>query len=279
MRTSERGSAIILLFVMVALFGLISYAFLQNSRGGMNWIKGEQSKAETTNSQDCSNAVNMAARRLDARGCSGLISYHGDGTNEIPGAPTDGSCSIFHANGGGVKKCGSLATCSTSELAALAIGQQCGGQVYAGQSLDGNKRMYTTSADSPDLTWSDLMGGGNFTTTNIVDDVTGMANSVALLSLDADNGRPGIQQHPAAAFCRAMNYSGKTDWYLPARWEMSTMFDNRSAIGNFSSSGAYWTSTESNGWGCCAMAQDFGSGNFGSINKHFTGKVRCVRKQ
>ncbi len=268
-----------MLFILVALFGALAYAFLQGTRTSTDWIENEQSKAEATNSLDCSNAVSMAVKRLEARGCSGLLSMHGDGSNDIVGAPTNGSCSVFHTNGGGVKKCGSLATCSSAELATLSIGEQCGGQIYAGVSPDNGQRMYAAVNDSGAFIWADLVGAGNYTTTNITNDDTGMANSTALLSLDADNVRPGSQSHIAAAYCRSLNQAGKSDWYLPARYELNVLYTNLSANGTMSPSGIYWSSTETNGWGCCAQALDFSSGSFASINKYFDAKIRCVRKE
>lgn len=107
---AERGGAIMFLFIAVALFGALGYAFLQSSRNSTTMMTSEAAKATAYQSQDCSNAVNMATKRLQARGCGAMISTLADGSNTSPGAPTDGSCSIYHPNGGGVKPCSALAT-------------------------------------------------------------------------------------------------------------------------------------------------------------------------
>lgn len=94
-----------MLFVAVALFGLLAYAFMKSSRTSTNWLQSEKTSAEATSALDCTNAIDMATRRLEARGCEGMISLLEDGSNPDPQAPNDGSCSVYNANGGGVKPC------------------------------------------------------------------------------------------------------------------------------------------------------------------------------
>lgn len=55
--------------------------------------------------QSCAIAIARAEVRFNQRGCAGLISYAAEGSNSISGAPTDGSCSIFHSSSGGVNPC------------------------------------------------------------------------------------------------------------------------------------------------------------------------------
>ena len=49
----------------------------------------------------------------------------------------------------------------------------------------------------------------------------------------------------AAKLCRDYNGGGKTDWFLPSRFELSRLKSQKDIVGGFSV-GAYWTSTE---WG------------------------------
>jgi hypothetical protein len=104
-RNSQRGSAIMILFIAVALFGLLAYAFMQGTRTSTGWLKTEADKAAVVTSEDCANSIDMAMKRLKSRGCAAAISTAPDGSNVLPGAPTDGSCSVYHVNGGGVKPC------------------------------------------------------------------------------------------------------------------------------------------------------------------------------
>jgi hypothetical protein len=118
-REGERGSAIFILFVAVALFGLLSFAMLQGSRSSLTMISDEAQKNQATQTQDCMNTIDMAAKRLAARGCGGLVSYSEDGSNVNAGAPSDGSCSIYHTNGGGVKPCAGGGGSSPADCSAL----------------------------------------------------------------------------------------------------------------------------------------------------------------
>lgn len=102
---SEQGSAILYLFVLVALFGFLAYIFAYGSRGNIAMLTSEQTKATVTTTTQCANNLAMATKRLEARGCGAMISSATDGSNSNPGAPTDGSCSIYHPNGGGITYC------------------------------------------------------------------------------------------------------------------------------------------------------------------------------
>ena len=64
----QNGSAIIMLFIAVALFGLLSYAFLQGSGSNLNMITDEGDKAIATQFQDCENTVQLTMKRLRTRG-------------------------------------------------------------------------------------------------------------------------------------------------------------------------------------------------------------------
>ena len=92
---SQRGSAIIMLFIAVALFGMLAFAFLQGSRSNLDMMTDEAQNAQATQAQDCTNVVDMAEKRLSSRGCTtAMISHNMDGTNDNPSAPANGSGSI-----------------------------------------------------------------------------------------------------------------------------------------------------------------------------------------
>ena len=97
----QRGSAIIMIFVAVALFGLLSFAFMRGSNTSTALMTSEKDKAMVTDAQDYANAVNMAIKRLKARGCTdSQISYETPkGNNPNPSAPTDQSCHVFKIAG------------------------------------------------------------------------------------------------------------------------------------------------------------------------------------
>lgn len=206
----------------------------------MAWIESEKSNATATQDLDCANATDMALRRLRTRGCGSLISYAADGSNAKPGAPSDGSCSLYHPNGGGVKICGDSPYCP---LADLAVGEACNDQiVYVGLSPAGG-RMYTTRCDQG-MSWD----GAACTGSRTILMFGGMGNNAGATS-DTD-GRFNTDQYVAvgpqytvASYCRGLTIGGYTDWYLPAFDEVS-VFSNQ--ISGFDMSGGvfYATSTE-----------------------------------
>lgn len=265
---SERGSAIIMLFVAVALFGLVAFAFLQGSRGNLNMITSEASKAEGYKTQDCANTTNMAVKRLEARGCTGMISYREDGSNTIAGAPTDGSCSVYHPNGGGVKACTSVdETCMRS----LIVGQSCAGVVYIG--ISGGRRIYANPTDSAPSSWNNGTATWGFISTS-ESDSDGLSNTDALLAEPA-TGAP----FAAAQACRALG----SKWYLPARDELAllrSVKDTGDFAGTFQLSGymenAYWTSVSQTSTNANYIFFADGVQSYGDRRQVLN--VRCVRR-
>ena len=83
-----------------------------------------------------------------------------------------------------------------------------------------------------------------------------------------------LKTNDAAQYCFDMVYGGYSDWYLPAKDQLNTLYGQKATVGGFIA-GAYWSSTEYstlNGW-----AQNFdggGQGGDGKTNAHY---VRCVR--
>ena len=83
----------------------------------------------------------------------------------------------------------------------------------------------------------------------------------------------------AMSACNGLSYGGYDDWYLPNKEELNAMYQKKSSIGGFSSSGAYyWSSTEyssGNAWG-----QSFYDGSqYYGFSKSNTCRVRCVRRE
>jgi hypothetical protein len=100
---------------------------------------------------------------------------------------------------------------------------------------------------------------------------TGAANTTAILA-----GCPsaGI----AARLCHNYNGGGYTDWYLPSKDELNTLYNNKNIIGGFASADGtyYWNSSQYSIFN--AWCQYFGSGNqFNGVSKGGTGYVRAVR--
>lgn len=271
--SSQRGSAIIMLFIAVALFGILAYAFMQSSRTSTSWLESERGKASATATADCANTLGLAVKRLEARGCTGMISMNADGTNTAPGAPTDGSCSVYHPNGGGAKYCDTGVTppaqpCGSSP----SIGDICSdGTIYAGRTPDGNVEMFITDAGAetylsfgPTGTDSGLghCTGAEATCSE------GQANTAALATNPAN---------VAALYCENLTANGYNDWYLPARAEVDLLYTMHQ--GGFGTLQGAWYSTSSQ-----STDDHIWLVNLSSGAHHFPGfkpntdYIRCVRK-
>lgn len=274
-RLRQQGSAIFIILLAVFLLGALYYTFAKSTRANLGLIEAERNDAAQIASTDCQTAIAAATKRLQLRGCGTLISSAPDGSNANIGAPTDGSCSIYHVNGGGVKNCQNLVVSTDACDNSPAPGQVCAdGSIYAGQSPDGNAPMFTTPADGGSFSWNS--GTSDWTLANTNDFTDGDGNTAILASTDSDNAMLGDQVHNAAFFCSNLNAYGHTDWYLPAVDELLVFYDNEAAIGGFVS-GEYWSSTEgyhlSN-----AYRVDFSSGNNDQWNKNYSMQIRCARK-
>lgn len=271
MRTSERGNAVIFILIAIALFAALAYTFTRSSQQGQANMYAGQSKMAVIDYQACLQTVQAMDQRLQQRGCAGMVSYNEDGSNNISGAPTDGSCSMFHANGGNLEPCS--AECPAEMMKDLSVGESCGGLIYAGESS--GRRIYAASGDAGDAAWSS--GGSTTGATSLTD---GLANTNTLLSL-SDAGAP----YPAAQLCRSIGLK----WYLPARNELELLksVKNVGAFnGTFQEAGTgpgpwdptniyYWTSVEAN----ANVADSLPFNNWINGNgKTSARRVRCIRR-
>jgi len=86
----------------------------------------------------------------------------------------------------------------------------------------------------------------------------------------------------ASQLCQDLNLGGKTDWYLPSKYELNLMYENIGQgnvlglgnVGNFANN-YYWSSTEEGYSGAWVQYFDFGTQYVNS--KNGTDLVRAVR--
>ncbi|NEX11529.1 MAG: hypothetical protein C1942_02355 [Prosthecochloris sp.] len=105
---------------------------------------------------------------------------------------------------------------------------------------------------------------------------TGAVNSAAILAVYPK----GAYRYTAAAICDSYQSEGYTDWYLPSKDELNTLYENRDAVGGFAVnvdywSDFYWSSSESSDGD--AWSQNFFDGFQYSNFKDNSIRVRAVR--
>ena len=153
--------------------------------------------------------------------------------------------------------------CVSNLCTTAAVGGTCGGgKVFA--VTNGTVYVARTPNESTGSVWGcpiTLIGAGAQSNTD------GAANTTAI---DTACTTSGI----AADICENLSNGGYTDWYLPAKDQLNTMYSLRTTIGGFSTN-YYWSSTEysnSRAWN-----QYFGTGGQVYNGKNDPGDVRCIR--
>ena len=159
-----------------------------------------------------------------------VIEVHSDGSVD---AYTDAAVKLDSA-------ANDSAPASPAKAAAPKVGDRMpDGTIYAGDSPDTGKPMYTTPADAP-------------------------------LSMDFNK---------ATKYAKSLGAHGHNDWRLPTKAELNVLFNNRASIGGFSvgihPTGWYWSGTPEDEWD--AWGQRFSDGYRLDNDKGDHSSVRCVR--
>ena len=102
---------------------------------------------------------------------------------------------------------------------------------------------------------------------------TGTAIGTGSGNTDAIIGQSG-HTTSAAQVCRSYHGGGLTDWFLPSKDELNTLYQNKTAVGGFADN-YYWSSSEIDSehvWD-----QYFGSGSPYDPSKSYSLRVRAIR--
>jgi len=169
----------------------------------------------------------------------------------------------------------------------VAVGTMCqDSTIYMGLSPDGNVKMYATACDMGQtwngsvctgartvLSWNDG-SSGNDVNTGFTHEISGSSNTAGLAALGSS---PSPAPYRAALWCHNLTVHGHSDWYLPARFELTVLFgaSNLGTLSNFGKN-TYYSSTEVNT--TLAHRQQFSDGFSGGTSKLNANYVRCVRK-
>jgi hypothetical protein len=162
----------------------------------------------------------------------------------------------------------------------LAIGDYYGGGIVAYISSSSTLAEETQGliAAKSDITTTGLAWSSSTNTVvgTSADYGTGLSNSNKIM-----NSSGASSFSFAAFYARYYSGGGYNDWFLPSKDELDRIHSVSNQIGNFSPSGAYWSSTELSLRlpydGSTAYAREFFSGNLSFSNKTWTLLVRPVR--
>ena len=105
-KAKQRGSAIVWILIMVALFAALTYTMSEGSRTGESQLGDQQAGLAATEILDYGRNIKNAVQQLLINGCSDTeISFENDVVAGYTNAnaPTDKSCHVFHPNGGGMR--------------------------------------------------------------------------------------------------------------------------------------------------------------------------------
>ncbi len=104
--SDQNGSAMIYIFVGVALFGALMFIFSRGANQNVSSVTNQQSKIIASEILDYSRTVELSVNRLLAKGCSeNQINFENSFESGYvnASAPTDKSCNVFDSAGGKVK--------------------------------------------------------------------------------------------------------------------------------------------------------------------------------
>lgn len=149
------------------------------------------------------------------------------------------------------------------------------GGYYIGTILDGGKNFALFYANKAEGQNNSLQWKTTETTTAGTTSLTnGPANLAAMVTV-------GIALHPAGQFCKSLMIGDFTDWYLPAKDELSVIYTNRTVISGVDAIDVdttfYWSSSEYSATPT-AWIQRFSDGVAGSGGKINSFRVRAVRR-
>src|SRR5690606_31196490 len=215
---AESGGCITQIAKRAALY---APPFLRGHR--RRWVCAVDSpQYRTCSASDCSSVIN------DWTAASGTIENNDYIQLRLTTSGAGGdtySATLFVGTGADVWNATPTGDCSGSP----APGTVCpDGTLYAGQTPDGNVKMYVTRCDAgmswngitctgtrSSLPWNDGTNG-DWVSVGVYSHVTGEANTTTLAATDAGATAGGFQDHVAAVYCDGLSQDGYTDWYLPA---------------------------------------------------------------
>ncbi len=126
--TNQAGSAMIYIFVGVALFGALMFIFSRGANQNTTSINSQGAKIKAIEIMERSNQIARAVDKLLAKGCSinqlnFFSSHYTQAGTGNPSAPVDGSCDVYSPQGGKItwEGCPDPSLCSDPYLSAPSV--------------------------------------------------------------------------------------------------------------------------------------------------------------
>ncbi len=168
-----------------------------------------------------------------------------------------------------------------SNIHSFGIGSFVGGPGPAGGIVFYDKGSYSNGwryleaapSDQGSYEWGAYGAITGGTQTGIGSGKTNTDNIVAMLGTNEGTAY-------ASKICAELDLGGKDDWFLPSKDELNALYEQRVAVGDFSSGYYYWSSSD---WSSSenvydyAWAQNFGNGSQFAFYRDNGYRVRAVR--
>jgi len=169
-------------------------------------------------------------------------------------------------------------TIETAPTYAIGDTGPAGGKIFITPSTAGNTTgRYFEAAPSgnPDVnrTWATDVNSNQTTAVSGADGTaigTGAQNTIDIVA-QAGN----IAASSAAAYCADYTYGGFSDWFLPSKDELNQLYTQKTAVGGFTTTSDYWSSSEYDETQVWVQYFDDGASN--TTWKNFSNRVRPVR--
>jgi len=162
----------------------------------------------------------------------------------------------------------------TISTKSLTIGQAYQGGIIFWLDATGQHGLIAATADqSTEIQWYN----GTYRYTGTTGDglYAGLMNTAMIVATQmADNQTGNFAAKVCADYSVTVDGVTYGDWYLPSKYELNLLYNQRNAVGGFASA-YYWSSTEDNNYNL--WMQYFGNGNQFSNGKNYTHRVRAVR--
>ena len=139
--------------------------------------------------------------------------------------------------------------------------------------LEAAPNTWSNESEDPQITWSTLANHEIAVTG--ADDTsigTGYKNSLAIA-----NQSGNLAASTAAMSAREYFGGGKSDWYLPSKDELDSLYAQKVTVGGFTTENNYWSSSESSDEGAWNQNFGYGYGEQGTNGKFDARAVRPIR--